>query len=121
MFHISSMIMVLMFHISSMTIHSQRNPPITNSKYYGSNGIPKITNDYLIYSQRCAIHTFLVGYCSVEWCSVADKHLKLLDRVVSGKGKGKVLYGQEPSSGESTTTECGVNYQLLAVITEVAQ
>ena len=33
----------------------------------------------------------------------------------------KVIYGQEPPSGESTTTECGVNYQLLAVITEVAQ
>ena len=31
--------------------------------------------------------------------------------------KGKVLfYGQEPPSGESTTAECGVNYQLLAVI-----
>ena len=29
----------------------------------------------------------------------------------------KVFYGQEPPSGESTTTECGVNYQLLAVIT----
>ena len=35
--------------------------------------------------------------------------------------KGKVFYGQEPPSGESTTTECGVNYQLLTVITEVAQ
>ena len=30
--------------------------------------------------------------------------------------KWKVFYGQEPPSGESTTTECGVNYQLLAVI-----
>ena len=29
--------------------------------------------------------------------------------------KGKVFYGQEPPSGESPTTECGVNYQLLAV------
>ena len=28
----------------------------------------------------------------------------------------KVFYGQEPPSGESTTTECGLNYQLLAVI-----
>ena len=28
------------------------------------------------------------------------------------KGKGKVFYGQEPPSGESTTTEYGVNYQL---------
>ena len=35
--------------------------------------------------------------------------------------KGEVFYGQEPPSGESTTTECEVNYQLLAVITEVAQ
>ena len=33
----------------------------------------------------------------------------------------KVFYGQEPLSGESTTKECGVNYQLLAVITEVAK
>ena len=30
-------------------------------------------------------------------------------------GNGKVFYGQEPPSGEDTTTECGVNY-LLAVI-----
>ena len=35
--------------------------------------------------------------------------------------KGKFVYGQEPPSGESTTTECGFNYQLLTVITEVAQ
>ena len=28
----------------------------------------------------------------------------------------EVFYGQEPPSGESTTTECGVNYQLLAVM-----
>ena len=32
------------------------------------------------------------------------------------KSKGKVFYGQEPPSGESTTTECGFNYQLLSVI-----
>ena len=37
------------------------------------------------------------------------------------KGKKVDSYGQEPPSGESTSTECGVNYQLLAVITEVAQ
>ena len=29
---------------------------------------------------------------------------------------GKVFYGQEPPSGESTTTEWEFNYQLLAVI-----
>ena len=36
-------------------------------------------------------------------------------------GGQEPLGGQEPPSGESTTTECWVNYQLLAVITEVAQ
>ena len=34
---------------------------------------------------------------------------------------GKVFYDQEPPSGKSTTTGRGVNYQLLEVITEVAQ
>ena len=38
-----------------------------------------------------------------------------------GVKKGKVFYGQEPPSGESTTTECLANYHLLAVITEAAQ
>ena len=32
--------------------------------------------------------------------------------------KRKVFYGQEHPNGESTTTESGVNYQQLAVITE---
>ena len=40
---------------------------------------------------------------------------------ISRYKEGKVFYGQEPPSGESPTTECEVNYQLLAVITEVAQ
>ena len=31
------------------------------------------------------------------------------------KNKGIVFYGMEPPSGESTTTECGFNYQLPAV------
>ena len=35
---------------------------------------------------------------------------------IVNKGKGKVFYGQEPPSGESTTTECVFNYQLFAVI-----
>ena len=30
--------------------------------------------------------------------------------------KGKVFYSQEHLSGQSATTECGVNYQLLAVM-----
>ena len=37
------------------------------------------------------------------------------------KKKSKVFNGYEPPGGESTTTKCGVNYRLLAVITEIAQ
>ena len=33
----------------------------------------------------------------------------------------RLFYGLEPHSEEFTKTECGVNYQLLAVIIEVAQ
>ena len=32
-----------------------------------------------------------------------------------GVKKGKAFYGHEPPSGESTTIQCGFNYQLLAV------
>ena len=52
------------------------------------------------------------------------KHLGTLVVADGGCGrstKGKLFYVQEPPSGESTTTECGVNYQLRAVIIEVAQ
>ena len=35
---------------------------------------------------------------------------------LKGKGNGKVFNGQEPLTGESTTTVRGVNYQLLAVM-----
>ena len=51
---------------------------------------------------------------SVNAC-VTEFLLKIHHTFLS-KGKGKVFYGQEPPSGESTTTECGVNYQLLAVM-----
>ena len=47
-------------------------------------------------------------------------HMILNGEPLQKDKNGKVFYGQEPPSGESTTTECGVNYQLLAVITEVA-
>ena len=36
--------------------------------------------------------------------------------IVISNSKGKVFYGQEPLSGEFTTTERGVNYQLLTVM-----
>ena len=41
--------------------------------------------------------------------------------IISLLKKSKVFFGQEPPSGESTTTEYGVNYKLLTVITEEAQ
>ena len=59
-------------------------------------------------------HTFIIHNLNNFWLSetlIEDWWIK----------EGKVVYGQEPPSGESTTTECGFNYQLLAVITEVAQ
>ena len=37
-------------------------------------------------------------------------------RIVDGRAVCQVFYGQESPSGESTTTKCGVSYQLLAVI-----
>ena len=41
----------------------------------------------------------------------------LRSQVAADRGsKGKVFHGKEPPSGESTTTECGFNYQPLAVI-----
>ena len=49
---------------------------------------------------------------------MADSEEKLF-RLVSEFGrvcKGEVFYGQVPSRGESDTTDCVVNYQLLAVI-----
>ena len=45
-------------------------------------------------------------------------HVKLFSQSVTIFTNDKVFYGQEPPSGQSTTTECGVNYQPLAVITE---
>ena len=40
----------------------------------------------------------------------------LIDIENMRRKKNVVFYGLEPPSGESTTTECGVNYQLLAVM-----
>ena len=45
-----------------------------------------------------------------------DYFAKLEHKAVVDVKKGKVFYGQEPPSGEFTTTECGVKYQLLVVM-----
>ena len=38
------------------------------------------------------------------------------ETVIFQESKGKVFYDQVPPSGESITTECEVNYQLITVI-----
>ena len=40
----------------------------------------------------------------------------VVNKIIFYCSKSKVFDGQEPLSGESTTTGCGFNYQLLAVI-----
>ena len=78
---------------------------------------------------RTLVHEFHIFYSHSEWyflSSLKENGDKIcigrveLNRTLklnsSVSKKGKVFYGQEPPSGESTTTECGFNYQLLAVI-----
>ena len=63
----------------------------------------------------CKLDYCKLDYCKMDHCKL--DHCKMdYCKLVYCKGKGKVVYGQEPPSGESTTTECGVNYQLLAVM-----
>ena len=47
---------------------------------------------------------------------VLTNNLTAVIKVTMIEGALKVFYFHEGHSGESTTTECGVNYQLLAVI-----
>ena len=54
--------------------------------------------------------------CKVQWKHQFFSICKNKGGDAFLNGKGKVFYDQEPPSGESTTTECGVNYQLLAVM-----
>ena len=61
---------------------------------------------YSVYSDRitkCNVQCIMVTKCNVK------------SKVKSSMARSL------PCSGESTTTECGVNYQLHAVITEAAQ
>ena len=60
------------------------------------------TNQYIIQLYKWIIFYFFV-------CLSIFSQDELLSFSVKS---GKVFYGKEPPSGESTTTECGVNYQL---------
>ena len=55
-------------------------------------------------------------YCSPVWGLACCWMSPSSSRWPGVFGRGKVFYGQEPPSLESTTPECGVNYQLLAVM-----
>ena len=60
-----------------------------------------------------------LGYlalCNTKW-NVESAFHRLFSFTIPPdhpQSKKVVFYGQEPPSGKSTTTECGVNYQLLA-------
>ena len=64
--------------------------------------INNLTNELKLYAVK-KVHAIV--------CYTLDKVMAIVS-----KGKGKVFNGQEPPSGESITTESGVNYQLLSVM-----
>ena len=85
----------------------------------------RTAHSYPLFLFHCLI-SFLLFRCPSVWentrsCMTSTfpiesyKMVRFFFQTVK-KGKAIVFYGQEPPSGESTTTECGVNYQLLAVI-----
>ena len=57
------------------------------------------------------------GFISIISCKITsveqNENINIIHKYYK---QGKVFYGQEPPSGESTTTECGFNYQLLTVM-----
>ena len=72
----------------------------------------KGNTDIIIISPVVVKSNYLaIPYC--KWCWVmiilfgGYENIKI--------NKGKFIYGQEPPSEESTTTECGVNYQLTCI------
>ena len=79
--------------------------------------LPKQTNELLRYfhCEFTRFSHFLFRKKKTETLLIVMRlHQRFLIDIV--KGKGKVFYCQELPSGESTTTECGVNDQQLAVI-----
>ena len=55
--------------------------------------------------------------CTVDFTKIVVVQLRTkVAAFCFQENKDKVFYGQESPRGESTTTDCGVNYQLLAVM-----
>ena len=94
--------------------------------------VPKVTANCITYciqfltSQKYMyIYTFLVSWILVVHIMLIHRHELIrneevrmrvrIERELASRSD-KVFYGQEPPSGESTTTECGVNYQLPAIM-----
>ena len=62
-------------------------------------------------------HNATATACSAQWGRQHMTSLRAHHAAATVcKGTGEVFYGQEPLSWESTTTESGINSQLLAVI-----
>ena len=90
--------------------------------YYGIN-TQLVTNNYdvkknFLFFVKISIIPQLSSAVTamVNFMQLYSKIQRLLAEIVCFILKGKVFYGQEPPSGESTTTESGVNYQLLSVM-----
>ena len=62
--------------------------------------------EFKLVALLCSHCTFFIGVAVRRSGCDADGY----------RERGKVFNGQDPPSGESTTTEYGFNYQLLAVI-----
>ena len=76
--------------------------------------VTKITLFLLCYITNGLIQRFVYEYMIIV-TQFPGRELVILCSTTKSK-KGKVFYAQEPPGGESTTTECGFNYQPLAVI-----
>ena len=63
---------------------------------------------YLDLMCQCGLHAVLLSHIDTLMHGLAAEP--------RSKSKGKVFYGQETPTGESTKTEYGFNYQLLAAM-----
>ena len=106
----------------------------------GENGMgPHFLRSLFIIFRQWIIHHTFPRVVGIDWCiyifpwpksllnrtcvDVSKIHLHKYTRniflwifITNLKRIGKVFYGQEPPSGEPTTTDSGVDYQLLAVM-----
>ena len=79
---------------------------------------PKTSARSILAKSKCI--KYINHFCApsdVRTSNISDTDVTAAVSGTDDKGKkSKVFYGQEPPSGDSTTTECGANYQLLAIM-----